>query len=81
MIIHLCWLSGDEFPEYIKKCLDSWKEFLPDYEIWLWDTKHFDINSTPWNGNGSFSRYQVSFNLVNIRRFLKPHFGAQYKRL
>lgn len=35
-IIHLCWLSGDPFPQDIKKCLESWKEHLADYEIWLW---------------------------------------------
>lgn len=35
-IIHLMWFSGDEFPEEIKVCLDTWKRILPDYEIRLW---------------------------------------------
>ena len=47
-IIHLCWLSGDPYPTDIQLCLDSWKKHLPDYEIWLWDTKRFDIDSTRW---------------------------------
>ena len=42
-IIHYCWLSGDTFPEDIKKCIQSWKEILPDYEFWLWDTNRFYI--------------------------------------
>lgn len=36
-IIHFCWISGDAFPEKINKCINSWKNILPDYEIVLWD--------------------------------------------
>lgn len=46
--IHFCWLSGDEFPPLIQYCIDTWKKVLPDYEIILWDTKRFDINSVAW---------------------------------
>lgn len=46
--IHFCWLSGDEYPSLIKHCINTWHEILPDYEIILWDTKRFDINSVPW---------------------------------
>lgn len=46
--IHFCWLSGDEFPPLIKYCIETWKKVLPDYEIILWDTSRFDINSVPW---------------------------------
>lgn len=35
-IIHICWLSGDPFPSDIQVCLNSWREYLFDYEIWLW---------------------------------------------
>lgn len=46
--IHFCWLSGDEYPPLIKFCIETWKRVLPDYEIILWDTNRFDINSIPW---------------------------------
>ena len=46
--IHYCWLSGDEYPQLIKHCLETWKRILPDYELILWDTHKFDINSIPW---------------------------------
>lgn len=46
--IHFCWLSGDEYPPLIQHCLDTWKKVLPDYEIVLWDTKRFDVNSVAW---------------------------------
>lgn len=46
--IHFCWLSGDEYPTLIQHCIDTWHKVLPDYEIVLWDTNRFDINSIPW---------------------------------
>lgn len=35
-LIHLCWFSGDEYPENIKFCLDSWKKVLPDFQVKVW---------------------------------------------
>ena len=31
-IIHLCWLSGDAFPDSIRKCLETWNEKLKEPE-------------------------------------------------
>lgn len=36
-IIHYCWLSNDEKPDLIKRCLATWQEKLPDFEFRLWD--------------------------------------------
>ncbi|MCL2844558.1 MAG: polysaccharide biosynthesis protein [Chitinivibrionia bacterium] len=43
--IHYCWLSGEEFPDKVKKCMQTWKDIMPDYEFILWDMDRFDINS------------------------------------
>ena len=43
--IHYCWLSGEEFPEAVKKAMNTWQEIMPDYELVLWDSKRFDVNS------------------------------------
>lgn len=42
--IHFCWLSGEEYPEIVQKCMLSWKEKLPDYEIKCWNAENFDVN-------------------------------------
>ncbi|MCG2794071.1 MAG: glycosyl transferase [Weeksellaceae bacterium] len=47
-VIHYCWLSGDPFPPRIQQCIDSWKKNLPGYELRLWDTDAFDIDSVLW---------------------------------
>jgi hypothetical protein len=43
--IHYCWLSEEPFPYELQSCIDSWKRVMPDYELVLWDTKRFKINS------------------------------------
>lgn len=42
--IHYVWLGKGEKNERIKKCIDSWRKFLPDYEIVEWNEDNFDIN-------------------------------------
>ena len=43
-IIHYCWFGGNPKSELILRCIDSWKEFLPDYEIREWNEENFDIS-------------------------------------
>lgn len=76
-IIHICWLSGDEFPDSIKECLESWKKFLPDYEIRLWDTKRFDINSTLWTKQ-AFEAKKYAFAADYIRLYALYTEGGIY---
>lgn len=41
-VIHYCWFGGAELPAQVKKCMDSWKQHCPDYEIIRWDERNFD---------------------------------------
>lgn len=43
-VIHYVWLGKGEKNERIKHCIDSWKKYLPDYEIKEWNEDNFDIN-------------------------------------
>ena len=43
-IIHYCWFGSNEKSEKIKKCIESWKKYLPDYEIKEWNENNFDLN-------------------------------------
>lgn len=47
-VIHYCWLSNDEKPEKIKRCMASWSEVMPDYEIRHWGMDSFDFDSVPF---------------------------------
>lgn len=46
--IHYCWLSGDPYPALIENCIASWKKYLPDYEIVLWDYSKIQYILNPW---------------------------------
>ena len=47
-IIHYCWFGSSEKPEIVKKCIQSWKNILTDYEIIEWNEDNFDINSNKY---------------------------------
>ena len=47
-IIHYCWFGGKPMPELALKCIESWKKYLPEYELRLWNEDTFDINSVPY---------------------------------
>ena len=42
--IHYCWFGRNPKTALIKKCMQSWKKFCPDYEIIEWNEDNFDIN-------------------------------------
>ena len=42
--IHYCWFGGNPLPEMVKKRIESWKNFCPDYEIIEWNEKNSDLN-------------------------------------
>ena len=42
--IHYCWFSGNPMPDYLKKCMESWYKYCPDYEIIRWDENNYDFD-------------------------------------
>lgn len=47
-IIHYTWFSGEPIPENIQRCIDSWKEKCPDYEIICWNASNYDYKKYPY---------------------------------
>ncbi|MDD4376367.1 MAG: glycosyl transferase, partial [Clostridia bacterium] len=43
-IIHYCWFGGKPLSNLTLKCIESWKKYLPDFEIKQWDENNFDVN-------------------------------------
>lgn len=76
-IIHFCWFSGDEYPRQIKKCINSWKRRLPDYEIRLWDAHSFDFDSVQYVKEAMAHR-KYAFVSDYIRLYALYHFGGIY---
>jgi mannosyltransferase OCH1-like enzyme len=74
-IIHWCWLSNDEKPALIKKCIASWKEKLPDYEIKLWNMENVPHND--WVDEALGAK-KYAFVADYVRVFALYNFGGIY---
>lgn len=75
--IHYCWLSGEDFPELIKKCIDSWKRYLPDYEIIEWNTSNFDVDICQYTKE-AFSAKKWAFVSDYVRLHVLYYHGGIY---
>lgn len=47
-IIHYCWFGGAEKPAIVKKCVESWSKYMPDYEIVEWNESNYDVHKIPF---------------------------------
>jgi mannosyltransferase OCH1-like enzyme len=76
-IIHYCWLGDDNYSELVLKCMNSWKDVLPDYEFILWDKAKFNIVDIPWVEQ-SYNVKKYAFAADYIRFYALYHFGGIY---
>ena len=42
-VIHYCWFGGAPLPKLAEKCMASWREKCPDYQIVAWNENNFDV--------------------------------------
>lgn len=47
-IIHYCWFGHNEKLPLAKKCIASWRKYLPNYEIKEWNENNFDVYQIPY---------------------------------
>ena len=50
-IIHYCWFGRNPLPEDAVMCINSWKKYLPEYEIKEWNEDNFDVNMIPYTAD------------------------------
>jgi len=46
--LHYMWLGRNPIPNLLKKCMESWHRFCPDYEIIEWNENNYDIEKHPY---------------------------------
>lgn len=76
-IIHCCWLSGDPYPELVRKCMESWHNFLPDYEIVVWDSEKIKEISSTWM-DSAIQEKKWAFAADYIRIYALYNYGGIY---
>lgn len=68
-VIHYIWFGGNPLTPLAEKCISSWREFCPDYEIVRWDESNFDdggnryfreaIEAKKWAFASDYARLKV----------------------
>ncbi len=76
-IIHYCWMGDKELPVLVQKCIDSWKEKLPDYEIKCWNTENFDVNICQYTKE-AFQERKYAFVSDYVRLYVLYNEGGIY---
>lgn len=76
-IIHYCWFGGKPLPESAKKCIASWRKFLPDYEIKEWNESNFDVNSIKYTRE-AYRLKKFAFVSDYARMWILYNYGGLY---
>lgn len=76
-IIHYCWFGRNPLPPLALKCIESWKKFLPDYEIKEWNEDNFDINMIPYTQE-AYKAKKYAFVSDYARFWVLYHYGGLY---
>ena len=76
-IIHYCWFGNKPLPKMAKKCIKSWKKYLPDYEIKQWNEENFDININNFV-KGAYEKKKWAFVSDSARTYALLNYGGIY---
>lgn len=76
-IIHYCWFGNNPLPELAQKCIASWKKFLPEYEIMVWNEESFDLSSHPFTKE-AYEAKKFAFITDYVRLWVLEKYGGVY---
>ena len=76
-IIHYCWFGGNPLPDLAKKCIASWRKYLPDYEIKEWNENNFDVYQAPYIAE-AYKLKKFAHVSDYARFWILYHFGGIY---
>lgn len=76
-VIHYCWFGRNSLPVSVKNCIDSWRKFLPDYEIKEWNEDNFDVNIIPYTKQ-AYEAKKYAFVSDYARFWILYHYGGLY---
>lgn len=76
-VIHLCWFGKGNYPQLAQLCIDSWKKFLPDYEIKLWNEDNFDVSCCGYTKK-AYEEGRWAFVSDYVRLLILYQYGGVY---
>ena len=76
-IIHYCWFGRNPLPVSAKKCIASWRKYMPGYEIKEWNEDNFDVNIIPYTQQ-AYKAKKYAFVSDYARYWILYHNGGVY---
>lgn len=76
-VIHYVWLGHGEKSDLIKHCMESWKKYLPDFEIKEWNENNFNIDYNKFTRQ-SYDAKKYAFTSDVIRLYALYTEGGVY---
>lgn len=76
-VIHYCWFGRNPLPESAVKCIESWRNYMPDYEIKEWNEDNFDVNIIPYTAE-AYSVGKYAFVSDYARFWILHRYGGVY---
>ena len=69
--IHFIWFGDNPLSPLAKKCIESWRKYMPDYQIVRWDESNFDVSacdyaaeayqSKKWAFVSDYARFKILY--------------------
>ena len=76
-IIHFCWFGHNPLPESAQKCIATWKQYCPDYEIIEWNESNYDVNCCEYVRE-AYEAKQWAFVSDVARLYALVNYGGVY---
>lgn len=76
-VIHYCWFGRNPLPKLAIKCIESWKKYMPDYEIKEWNEDNFNVNLIPYTQQ-AYAAKKYAYVSDYARLWILYHYGGIY---
>lgn len=76
-IIHYIWIGKNPLPKEMQECLDSWKRYMPEYELKCWDDSTLGEFSNVFM-NEALEEHKFAFASDVIRLYVIYKYGGIY---
>lgn len=76
--IHYCWLGNNEKSELVQRCISSWKNVAPDYEIIEWNESNFPFEKCNQYVKEALEEKKWAFVTDYMRLWILYHEGGIY---
>ena len=76
-IIHYCWFGGKALSEDVKRYIESWHKFCPDYLIIEWNETNFNVSNVPYVKE-AYDKKKWAFVSDYVRLYALKNYGGIY---